>query len=82
MEFDVVDESRIRDMERRLYDIEKRLATGDLSDQHTEEKFKELREELKSLKVGINRVLWSLGAVALGAIANFILQGGLNVPIG
>lgn len=78
----MVDESRIRDMERRLYDIEKRLATGDLSDQHTEEKFKELREELKSLKVGINRVLWSLGAVALGAIANFILQGGLNVPIG
>ena len=81
MEFNVVDESRFRDMERRVYDIEKRLATGDLSDQHTEEKFKELREELKSLKVGINRVLWSLGAVALGAIANFILQGGLYVPI-
>lgn len=75
------EDSRLRDMERRLYEIEKKLATGDISNQHTDEKFKELREELKSLKVGINRILWSLGIVALTAIANFILQGGLNVPI-
>lgn len=68
-----------RDLEKRVYEIEKKLATLDLISEHSSDRYKELKNDLKDLKVGLNRILWSLGAVALGALGNFIIQGGLNV---
>ncbi|WP_290778174.1 hypothetical protein [Hoeflea sp.] len=41
--------------------------------------FKTIADGLKELKAGINRVLWVLGLALIGAIAQFVLRGGLTI---
>lgn len=41
--------------------------------------FKSISDGLKELKTGINRVLWVLGLAFIGALAQFVLRGGLTI---
>jgi hypothetical protein len=43
-------------------------------------RFKGLEDKLDKLTGGISRLIWTVGAAFLLAIATFIIKGGLNVP--
>ena len=43
-------------------------------------RFADLEGKLDKLTGGISRLIWTIGAAFLLAIATFIIKGGLNVP--
>jgi hypothetical protein len=42
---------------------------------------KDLLDEISPIKSSINKVLWAIGLVILAAATNFVLRGGLNLPL-
>lgn len=72
-------EDRLRKIEERLSQIEQDIRVNKVSENYYNERFNELKQELKDLKSGINKLLWVFGAGVIGVFVNFILNGGLTI---
>jgi hypothetical protein len=86
--------SRVVSLEHKLLAVEPRLSIvetwqrqADIFHARRDEqftnmlgRFKGLEDKLDKLTGGISRLIWTVGAAFLLAIATFIIKGGLNVP--
>ena len=64
--------NKVDRLEKDVQEMKTAMAVRDVQ-------FKSIADGLKELKTGINRVLWVLGLALLGALAQFVLRGGLTM---
>lgn len=89
-------ERKLGDHEKKLSEQEKANAVYAALQQeqrkHLDERFsrvqdnvnqikKDLTSDVTEIKSGINKVLWAFGAAIIIAIVQFVLAGGLKIPV-
>lgn len=74
----MVEDSRFRLIEEKLAKLETAQILAANNAEHANKAFADLSKRLDSLQAGINKLLWAGGLLVLGALGNFILNGGLN----
>ena len=72
-------ENRIKSLEDWRNEQNTEKAVQEIRRTHMDERFDRIDQELSGMKSSFNKILWSIGLLALTAVGNFILQGGLNV---
>ncbi len=74
-------EKRIKSLEDWRHEQITDKAVQEIRRTHMDERFDKIDQELSTMKGSFNKILWSIGLLALTAVGNFIIQGGLNVSI-
>jgi uncharacterized protein YpuA (DUF1002 family) len=89
-------DDKLKDHDRRLTEAEKEqavyMALSEEQRKFVMDRFnrvqdninstrQDLTHDITSIKAGINRVLWAVGLAILAAFVQFILSGGIRVPL-
>lgn len=89
-------DDKLKDHDRRLTEAEKEqavyMALSEEQRKFVMDRFnrvqdninstrQDLTHDITSIKTGINRVLWAVGLAILAAFVQFILAGGIQVPL-
>ena len=79
--------SRMRDVEKTIVQHGERLNTvdtwqrnADVASARRDEQFTAIKEDLKSIKSNLSKIVWLILGAIVAAVMAFLIRGGLHVP--